>query len=236
MSHKVHGFQMPESKSVPLPIFFPFRISSAFCPEEYRDKRCPFPSRVCKGVGEAGFKHSEQTGKMTGSYGMTYQIAWKGVPVLSFLTAKKTAGLFTEGKTKLSAEQIEEEILGPPDLLCPYSHLPLQSTPSSFCFASPPQTKGLLLLLFSTQPCKLMCHFVQQSSAMALRGTLVGKQKASPKAQTLADPGLPVAPRLRFLHHSHLCLAHLQRHPTRATSDAASATVPLTLLTSEVCP
>lgn len=194
-----------------------------------------FPSRACKGAGEAGLKHSEQIGKMTGSYGMTYQVGWKGVPVLSFLTAKKTAGLFTEGKTKLSAEQAEEETLGPRTAL-PLSHLPPRSPPSSFCFASPPQTKGLLLLLLSTQPCKLMCRFVQQSSAMALRGTLVGKQKASPKAQTLADPGLPVAPRLRFLHHSPLCLAHLQRHPTRATSDAASATLPLTFLTSGVCP
>lgn len=93
--------------------FFPFRISSAFCPEDYRDKRCPFPSGVCKGVGEAGFKHSEQIGKMTGSYGRTYQIGWKGVPLLRFLTAKKKAGLFTKGKTKLSTEQIEKEILGP---------------------------------------------------------------------------------------------------------------------------
>ena len=208
MSHKVHGFQMPESKSVPLPIFFPFRISSAFCPEEYRDKRCPFPSRVCKGVGEAGFKHSEQTGKMTGSYGMTYQIAWKGVPVLSFLTAKKTAGLFTEGKTKLSAEQIEEEILGPPDLLCPYSHLPLQSTPSSFCFASPPQTKGLLLLLFSTQPCKLMCHFVQQSSAMALRAPWSESRKPPLRHR----PSLTRA--CRLLLGSASCITHTSASPT----------------------
>lgn len=136
---------------------------------------------------------------------MTYQIGWKGVPLLRFLTAKKRAGLFTKGKTKLSTEQIEKEILGPPDPLCPSSDPPLQSTPSSSCFASPPQTKGLLLLLFPTQPGKLMCRFVHQSSPIALRGTLVRKQKASPKAQTLADPrpaGCSSA--RRFLHRSHL--------------------------------
>lgn len=106
-----------------------------------------FPSRACKGAGEAGLKHSEQIGKMTGSYGMTYQVGWKGVPVLSFLTAKKTAGLFTEGKTKLSAEQAEEETLGPRTAL-PLSHLPPRS---------PPPPSALLPLLKQKACCCCCC-------------------------------------------------------------------------------
>ena len=120
------------------------RISSGLYPEECRDERCPILYRVCKWVGEAGFKHSEQIDKMTGSYGMTYQIGWKGLLMLRFLTAKKKAGLFTRWKTKLSTEKLRKRYLVP---------LRPRSVPAVFHCRIPTPPLALLHLLKQNACC-----------------------------------------------------------------------------------
>lgn len=68
---------------------------------------------------------------------MTYQIGWKGLLMLRFLTAKKKAGLFTRWKTKLSTEKLRKRYLAPSD--------PALSLPSSTAESLP-----LLWLCFTS--------------------------------------------------------------------------------------
>lgn len=188
ISQRVCGFRTPESKSIFLP-FFPLRCSPAFYPEEYRDKSS-FPYRVCKWIGEPGFKHSEQLSRMTRSYEMTYQIGWKRLQMLRSFRDKKKSKVphQTENKALNWANWGWE----PWSPLGPCS-IPTLSLGDHCRIPTPPFALIHLLTqnVFSRQPCKLDCDILPITTLQWLSvSPWEEHRKLSPWAWTPADPAL----------------------------------------------
>lgn len=118
--HIFHDFQMPESKSLFLLLFFFLRISPAFHSEEQGDESCSFCYRVCKLIERPGFKHREQLGKMAGSCEMTHRIGWKRLQMLKSSRDKEKAKVFTQQKIRHSMGQLRLRESSLVLLLCLY--------------------------------------------------------------------------------------------------------------------
>lgn len=133
MFQRFLGFQMPESKSVHLSFFFPFRIFLAFL--KHRDESC---SSFTKSVVWLSSQDSSIGNNQMRRQGhMTTRLVGKPANA-QILWDKEKVRVFIKQKTKLSCEPIEDErvILGP--LLHPYSRSqgPLQQTPSPLAWVN----------------------------------------------------------------------------------------------------